>query len=338
MSRAALSLVVVAVVAAAVAPRARAEDAADDEALIRQGVELRRARKDDEALAKFQAAFRARPTPRAQAQMGFAEQSLGRWVEAARDLEAALQAAQDPWIAKNAGSARDALAAVGQHLGQLQVLGSPAGAKVKVDEQDIGEIPMSAAARVPAGEVVITVSAPGHMSINRKVTIAPGAIERETIVLHAVGGEPAGSATTPAPPPAVAQPPIPAPAPPPATTTESSMRPLRLAAWIATGAAAIALAVGIAENASYLGKKDDFDKGVAAGPCGSALDNRGATGCSSLYDGMTGAKTAAVAGFIGAGVLAAGAAALFFVSSGTGAERRIACAPRASGVACALAF
>jgi hypothetical protein len=332
---------------------ARAEPPPADEALIREGVELRRVGKDEEALAKFQAAYRLRATPHAQAQMGLAEQALGRWVEAARDLEAALQAVGDPWVAKSTATLQPALAAVETHLGRLQVLGSPAGAKVKVDEQDVGELPMPAGVRVPAGEVVITVSADGHIPINRKVMIQPGASTRETIVLHATDAPAAAPvpAPVPAPPlegaaPAVAAPPVvaasstpgPAPAPAPAPAPGG----VRIAAWVAGGAAALALAVGVGENLSYLGKRSDFDDGArAGGPCGSALPGRGAAGCSSLYDGVQGAKTGAVVGYAAAGALGVASAALFYFSSREPAERaepRIACAPRALGAGCAFTF
>jgi hypothetical protein len=328
---------------------ARAEPPVADEALIREGVELRRAGKDEEALARFQAAYRLRATPHAQAQMGLAEQALGRWVEAARDLEAALQAVGDPWVAKSTATLQPALAAVETHLGRLQVLGSPPGAKVKVDEQDVGELPMPAGVRVPAGEVVITVSAAGHIPINRKVTIQPGASTRETIVLHATDAAP----TVPAPVPAPAvEGAAPAVAPAPAVAASSAPGPaaapapvpggVRVAAWVAGGAAVVALAVGVGENLSYLGKRSDFDDGArAGGPCGSALPGRGAAGCSSLYDGVQGAKTGAVVGYAATGVLGAASAALFYFSSHQSAERvepRIACAPRGLGAGCAVTF
>src|SRR5689334_14201627 len=58
--------------------------------LLKRGVELRKAGKDDEALEAFRAAYTSRPSPRAQAQIGLAEQALGRWGDAERDLSEAL--------------------------------------------------------------------------------------------------------------------------------------------------------------------------------------------------------------------------------------------------------
>src|SRR5262249_14668053 len=115
-------LVAVAVVGA-IGPRA---DAAEDEVLLRKGVELRRQGRDEEAFEVFRSAFRLRATPRAQAQMGLAEQALGHWVDADADIAAAIRVREDPWIARNMSTLLAAHAKVLQHLGQLQVLGSPA--------------------------------------------------------------------------------------------------------------------------------------------------------------------------------------------------------------------
>src|SRR6185295_4814823 len=74
---------------------------ADDEVMLRRGVDLRRQGRDEEALEMFRAAFRLRATPRARAQMGLAGQALGHWVEAEADISAAIGAHDDPWIARN---------------------------------------------------------------------------------------------------------------------------------------------------------------------------------------------------------------------------------------------
>jgi len=333
MSRALMAWTFTAVAVSLLGPPAWAEDKADDEALIRRGVELRRAGRDQEALEAFRAAYRARPTPRAQGQMGLAEQALGRWVEAARDLEAALEATDDPWTSKNLSTLRPAAAEVAKHLGRIQVLGRPSGAEVKVDDEPVGVLPMGGPARVAAGEVVISVSAPGHIAITRKVSVAPGQIARETISLHAesagaavaaASGE--GGATIQDRPPSRDREPA------------DSMRPLRLGAWVAAGLGAAALGLGVAENLSYLSKRDSFDRGLPAGRCGAGLPNRGAVGCSGLYDDMNGAKTIAVVGYVAAGVLGAGATLLFVLSGHAEPERRLACAPQGAGIGCALAF
>jgi hypothetical protein len=158
-------------------------DQADE--LIRQGVELRKSGNDDKALEAFRTSFQLRPTPKAQAQVALAEQALGLWVDAERDLKEALRAPSDPWISKNGKALAGALATVEQHLGDLQLLGTPAGAVVKIEERVVGKLPFEKPIRVTAGEVLVSASFDGYFEINRRITIPVGRLVRETIVLHA---------------------------------------------------------------------------------------------------------------------------------------------------------
>jgi hypothetical protein len=161
----------------------------DNDQLIRKGVELRRAGKDEQALEIFQQAYRMQPTPRAQAQSGLAEQALGRWLEAERDLTEPLRHPEDPWVAKNAATLRQSQSVVSQHLGNLQILGSPPGATVKFDNRIVGTLPMETPVRVTAGDVLVSVSAPGHVQIQRKLAVDAGAMVRETFTLPAFQNE-----------------------------------------------------------------------------------------------------------------------------------------------------
>src|SRR5438552_4906258 len=87
---------------------------ADD--AMHHGVQLRRERRDEEALAEFRRANTLAPTPRARAQMGLAEQALARWAEADADLRAALASKDDDWIARNRAELESALAIIDGHL------------------------------------------------------------------------------------------------------------------------------------------------------------------------------------------------------------------------------
>ena len=68
---------------------ARAEGP-EAEALASQGIELRRVHKNVEALEVFRRALSLSSTPRIRAHVGLAEQSVGEWVEAERDIGACL--------------------------------------------------------------------------------------------------------------------------------------------------------------------------------------------------------------------------------------------------------
>jgi hypothetical protein len=155
----------------------------ESDALIGEGVELRRKQKDADALERFQRALAIEATPRVRAQIGFAEQALGRWVEAERDLAAALSTGEDTWIVKNRSALERALATVGEHLGTLEVSGTPAGAAVRIGGEPVGTLPLARGLRVPAGSAALEVSADQHAAAQRTVLVHAGKISRERIDL-----------------------------------------------------------------------------------------------------------------------------------------------------------
>src|SRR5262249_14834291 len=110
------------------------------EALVEQGVQARREGRDADALERFQAAYALSQAPRALAQIGLAEQALGRWVDAELHLTAALAADGDSWIDQHRTSLSEALRFVGEHLATLDVVGPP-GAEVRVDGRVVGTLP-----------------------------------------------------------------------------------------------------------------------------------------------------------------------------------------------------
>jgi hypothetical protein len=183
----------VACVARAAPSRAAPDDATAD-ALIARGVELREKGRDDEALAVFKRALAKTPSPRAHAQVALAEQALGLWLAAERDLEASLAAETDGWIAKNRAALEGALAVVRRHIGSLEVRGT-AGAEVVLDGVRLGTLPASAPFRVEAGKRTLELRAKGFHSTARSIEVPAGAVARETVTLVALPPEPpAGSA------------------------------------------------------------------------------------------------------------------------------------------------
>ena len=157
-----------------------------DEELIKQGVESRRRMDDAGALDLFKKAYAIRKSARAAGQIGFAEVALGRWIDAEVHLEEALAAAEDPWVRKNGAALRTSLEQVRRQLGDLDVLGSPAGAEVIIEGQVRGTLPLAKPMRVRAGDCRFDVRAPGHTPASRNVEIAPGALTRETVNLSPV--------------------------------------------------------------------------------------------------------------------------------------------------------
>jgi hypothetical protein len=153
------------------------DDVAD---LLDRGVELRREHRNEEALALFERAARLAPAPPTFAQMALAEQALGRWVDAARDFDAALSSGDDPWIAKNLDALVGAQAIVSRHVGWIAVQVDAAGAEVLLDGRPIPQGPDLC---VTSGGAVLEVHAAGRVPDIRHVEIEPAKHARLTIAL-----------------------------------------------------------------------------------------------------------------------------------------------------------
>jgi xanthosine utilization system XapX-like protein len=147
---------------------------ADDETaanLLRRGVELRRRHQNEEALQTFARALAISSTPTARAQVALAEQALGRWLEAERDLVVALAATDDAWIAMWRSALVEARTEIEKHLAWLTVKVDIPGADVQIDG-----VAMTAASeqRVVSGPAVLEVRAIGYAPDIRHVDLKPG--------------------------------------------------------------------------------------------------------------------------------------------------------------------
>jgi hypothetical protein len=344
-------------------------EAADPEGLIREGIELRRRGEDAEALRLFQQAFETHKSPKACAQIGLAEQALGKWGAAERHLHQAILSADDPWIRKNRVPIDEALKVIAGHVGRLDVRGSPAGAEVRVDGELIGQLPIEAAFSATAGGVGIEVRAPDHLTVVRAATVKVGELVRETFDLQSLSptvdrgrnpaSGPSSSATSTVAPqggsqgsferssgtggPAVTpldgegdSSPVSRDRSAEDPGSSASIRPM--VALAIGGLAAVALTFGIVEHITWQHEVSSF--GSTTG-CDSTLERRGAMGCQQLYDDGKRAKALA---FVGYGLtvgLAATAAIVYISAPALAAEpNRVACAvnPFTPGLGCALRF
>jgi hypothetical protein len=252
--------------ASLVAPRAQAQAQGEDAAsLLRRGVELRRENRNEEALALFARAVAASPTPVARAELALAEQALGRWLDAERDLDAALAARDDAWIAKHAASLEDALGVIRQHLAWITVDVDVAAAEARLDGR---AVPPAKETRVAAGSFVLEVTAPGYVPDARRVALAASEHARVSVTLTPIA----------APAPSRPEEPVAPTAAPAATTTAprdepAPSRPARsLVGPIALGAAGV---VGLAAG-TYFGlrtfqKKSDRDAACVGGCTSAAI-------------------------------------------------------------------
>lgn len=182
-----------------------AEPGAD--ALIEQGLNLRRDGKPEQALEMFRKAHALAPSPRTFGQMGLVETSLKNWVEGEKHLSVSLANPDDRWVAKNRAFLDEALGLCRSHVGDLVVSG-PAGAEVFVGGQSVGTLPAVPALRLAEGTVTVSASAPGSKPFEHAVAIRPGARSALVIALDPIPPTPAVAASAPV-----------APAPAPLITT-----------------------------------------------------------------------------------------------------------------------
>lgn len=352
-ARRALPIAVAAVLsAAALASPARADsrDEAEAEAAIKRGVELRRHAKDQEALEEFRKAYAAVKSARALAQIGLAEQALGRWVDAENDLGEAMSSKSDPWIRKNQATLNGAADVIRKHLGSLDVIG-PAGAELFVDGHTAGKLPLAKPARVPIGSLTVEVKKEGFFAATRPVSIAAGELTRESVDLQPLPAAPPKVVVdVPPKPPAISggqgdeagagvkhPPDVPAP-------SGGSARTL---AWVFAGGAVVGVGVGVAELLIMQSKSSD----ITSKMCQVLADGTvSSSECATLLTSRDQARVGTIIGFSAAGALAITSAILFVASSSSAPTAALqlspypgtmlVCAPSllTPGAACQLRF
>lgn len=154
--------------------------AQDFDALMDEGVALRARAEDHEALDRFERAAALRRTPVVVAQIGLAEQALGRFVAAEAHLTEALELG-GAWIERQHEVLEAALVAIRAQLGTLEVLCEAEDAELVVEGRRVA-LP-SGPLRVLAGEVEYRVEAPGHEPSRRSARVASEAVVRITVHL-----------------------------------------------------------------------------------------------------------------------------------------------------------
>lgn len=268
------------------------------------------------ALAKFDAAFALVPSAKVVFNQGRAHEALGYNTQALAAFETFLAAAEMPATARQ--DAQHRIEKLRSKLSFFAVTG-PSGAEVLLDGQVRGKLPFDTNIAMEPGlhEVRLqrdnqelhrqTLQARAGATINVNVVVESRTVVREPSppVAHAASV-------------AVSNPQqIRAEVAPPLEQDGQWMRP---AAWITAGVATLALAVGgIAQWRSY-SKVKDFDSYTEApftgdGQCGRSAPESGGGECPSLLQDSESAGDVAVGAFVTAGVMAAGAGALFFFSS-----------------------
>jgi hypothetical protein len=208
------------------AARAAEPDTADQ--LVAKGVELRKKGDHAGALREFQAAHSKEPSGRTLAQMGIAEATLQRWVDAENHLSQALESTI-PWVEKNRATLEQTLQTVRTHTAEISIYGTT-GAVVTLEDKIVGRIPLPTIPRVNEGTITIKVESPGHKPFVQTLPAKGGDRLIVTASLEPLAPEP--------PPPAPA-PILSTPSSPPRDTAPSSRSWRR---WTGLGLAGVGIA------------------------------------------------------------------------------------------------
>jgi tetratricopeptide (TPR) repeat protein len=273
--------------------------------LLNQGVQLRRDGKDEEALRVFRRAYEGWPSPRVLAQIGLAEQALGQWTDARRDLVRALEGHDDSWIKKNESVLREGLRAAETHLGALVVESDVPGAELWIQGARVATLPMRPLYREP-GAVDVEVRARGHASTKMQIALEAG---RSTYLRMAL--------ETPQAPPAVE---AGAPRPLEAPSLESerpSASVQRTAAWMTAAGTVGFLAAGIVAHVEREQLASKYNDPALCSFGGLTREER----CAAYRQDANLFQTFAVVGYSTAGALAVTSLLLFVTEPRSAAPR-----------------
>ena len=244
------------------------------------------------------------------AQVALAEQALGRWVDAARDLREAAAHEDDPWIRRNAAALAGARDEIMRHVGGLTVQGPGATGELRIDGDRVAALPMSDPTVVLAGERALEVRREGYAPWSHALTVRAGELNRvEVPALQAL-------VITP---------------PPPAIAPRRGVAQ-RVAGWSLLGASAVGIGVGV----YGLFARDDAAFALAQNrTCAGASPAPACAGHRSTVDTMS---TVMIVGFVSAGVLAAAGITLVLTAPSNRPATTLACAPGLRSVGCAVTF
>lgn len=240
--------------------RAEEDPAIEADALIAEGVALRREGNEREALERFTRAHALHPTPRSAGQMGLAAKSLRSYLAAERHLKEALAAENDPWVEKNREALALAMDIVSKELGWLDVRADVSDAELYVNGALAATLPLAEPLRVVAGQLTVEVRATGYLPTAIEATLPAETTKALEVKLQ------------PAPPPDPtpnAQPPEPAPLPlpePADVEAAPSWTP-----WIVSTAVVggVGLTLGAAFGIRTLVVKDERDAICPEATCSS---------------------------------------------------------------------
>ncbi len=187
-------------------------------ALVDEGVTLAAQANYSAAMIKYGDAQMIYPTPRGTAQMGLAEEALGQLGAAETHINEAIKAKKDPWVRKNKTMLRKAqkrIMAQTKNMAKIQLSGPFPGARIFVNDRDVGSLPLAGTLYVDAGHVVMVAKLEGYQQFVFESDMPKRSEKRVIVQMEASPLPVAPLPPPPPPPPPAAAPPPPAAAPPP---------------------------------------------------------------------------------------------------------------------------
>jgi hypothetical protein len=277
------------------------ETSAEANALIQQGIKLRREKRDDEALKRFEKAYSQEPSARARAQIGLAELALSRWLAADSHLRDALSSEGD-WISVNRKTLEAALSTAADHLASLEVTSNVQGAELWINATRAGLLPLPAQ-RVLAGHVLVELRSHGGERVQRMLPLAG----RDTLHLHielrsdreATGNSVATKQRFRSSPLTTQKPAL--------NSEESASNSRRTVAWVLVATGAVLLGEAVVAHVMRQSLTGEYNDDAHCFYGNLSREER----CGRVLGKAETAQTLAIAGYIGAG-LALGTAGVLF--------------------------
>jgi tetratricopeptide (TPR) repeat protein len=155
------------------------------DALIDEGIRLRRAGDDQQALQRFEAAAAQDATSaRVRAHLAATHQALGEWLEAEGYLRELLDEKDDAYVQRHRDALEQAWQFVERRIGSLSVRGGPEGAEVRLNGRPFGVLPMTGSVRVATGSYVLEVQKAGYYPARLSLNVSSGDVLREAVQLQ----------------------------------------------------------------------------------------------------------------------------------------------------------
>lgn len=154
----------------------------DPEALVTEGIQLRKEGRDPEALDRFRKAAEEAPSsPRILGHLALALHATEQWLESERVMLEVVRAKDDPWVLRHQAELAQSLESVQDHLAWLEV-DTPVPGSLSINGQIVGTAPTNGPLRVVAATCIVKLTAPNRAPIAKTITI----LARQSLKLYLI--------------------------------------------------------------------------------------------------------------------------------------------------------